>query len=110
MLAYAGGSTRTLEFQMIKEEISFRCPLCNQKFFAKGIHRHLKKNHPKISKVEFILLLRKAENSGIKVVEKKRITFPDDSSPYKTVFTSGVFNESKVTRVVLGGAIGLGKK
>lgn len=101
---------RSLEFQMIKEEISFRCPLCNQKFFAKGIHRHLKKNHPKISKVEFILLLRKAENSGIKVVEKKRITFPDDSSPYKTVFTSGVFNESKVTRVVLGGAIGLGKK
>jgi hypothetical protein len=95
---------------MIKEEISFRCPLCSQNFSAKGVKHHIKNNHPEINKAEFIILLKKSENSGTRVVEKKRVAIPGAPSPFKTVFNSSILNESKFPRIVLGGAIGLGKK
>jgi hypothetical protein len=95
---------------MVKEEISFRCPLCRKKFSARNVKNHVKRWHPNIDKPRFILLLREAEESGKRVVERKPIKSKGVKFSQKTAFSAGALTTAKYVSFVPGGAVGLGKK
>lgn len=92
------------------EEIDFRCPLCGKKFSAKNVKGHVKRRHPEMDAAEFISLLRKTEEAGMRVVERKRIELQGVNASPRTAFSTGALAATKFLSVVPGGSVGLGKK
>ena len=91
-------------------EISFRCPLCRNKFSAEKVSKHLRNNHPSVKRAEFLLILRNAEKRGVHVVERKKRVHKDQVQSAKSAFSPGRLDTVKNISFVSGGAIGLGKK
>ena len=91
-------------------EISFRCPLCRNKFSAKKVSKHLRENHPDVKRADFLLILRNAEKRGVRVVERKKQVLKNIVPSAKSAFSPGRLDTVKNISFVAGGAIGLGKK
>ena len=93
-----------------KTEIEFRCPLCEKKFSARKIDSHLKREHPGMTKPQFIALLRQAKEDGKSVVRHKRVVLKGVTPSPQTAFSTGAIRSAKYVTLVPGGAVGLGKK
>jgi hypothetical protein len=91
-------------------EIDVKCPLCSGTFRMDRLQRHRNRKHPEVSAKDFEAALMAAAENDLSLLNTKRaVTSAADAAGTKAIVRAKKYNK-RVTEIVSGGAIELGKR